>query len=172
LKWDRHFVIGLTFALPGALLAFASYSSSPFCGAILGRISSCGYLIDYETLSIGAVLGFLGLTEFIVAFKRKKEGELFWESDSQRTTRKIGMTAMLIGVLTSLFTFAKVENISALAPWSVSGVYGISFYSGLIMVAVGAGLIMGSRFLKIKPMKAAADRVLLARAQAYYNTQE
>lgn len=166
LKWDRHFVIGLAFALPSALLALASYGSSPFCGAVFGQSSSCGYLIDYESLSLGALLGFLAAAEFVVALKRKKEGDIFWESDGQRAMRKSGIIGMLIGAVVDLFTFSKIENtsVSTLAPWTVSGAYAVGFYSGLIIVAVGATLVLASRFIKVKPMKAAADRVLLQNA--------
>ena len=166
LKWDRHFVIGLAFALPSALSALASFGSSPLCAAVFGQGLPCGYSIDYESLSLGAVLGFLAAAEFVVALKRKKEGELFWESDSQRAMRKSGIIAMLIGAVVDLFTFSKIENtsVSTLAPWNVSGAYGVGFYSGLIIVAVGATLVLSSRFIKVKRMKAAADRVLLQNA--------
>jgi hypothetical protein len=165
LRWERHFAIGLIFALPGALLALTSYGSSPLCGILFGRSSSCTYQTNYESLSVGLVLGFLALTEFIVAIKRRTGGDLFWESDYQRTMRKTGMIVIAIGALASLVTFFKVENTPTVAPWVAAlGIYGISFYSGLTLVAIGAGIIMGSRFLKIKPMKAASDRVLIVRA--------
>ena len=145
-----------------AFSILASYGSSPLCGAILGQGRSCGYPIDYATLSIGALLSLLAASEFIVAYKRKREGEQFWEFDAQRIMRKSGIIVMLTGTVVDLYTFFKIVNtsISALAPWNVYGAYGISFYSGLIAVAIGAILVLASRFIKIKPMKVATARVL------------
>jgi uncharacterized membrane protein len=155
-------VIGLVLGAPGFLAILISYATG-LCSELFGRTLSCGYTADYETLSIGVVLFLAGLSEFAVAFKRKRDGELFWESDVQRTMRKTGITAMLIGTVISFATFFKVENEPMLAPWDLNGIYGILFYSGLVLVGLGVGLITGSRFLKIKPVKAAADRVLVIR---------
>jgi hypothetical protein len=164
LKWDKHFLIGLAFVIPGTLLASASFGASPICGVVFGRNYACGSLMNYETLTSGAVLIYVGVVEFLVALKRKKEGEIFWESHLQKLMREVGMLAMLVGAIVGLVTYYRInsQSISMLLPWSVHNAYGTTFYSGLLVLAIGAALITGSRFIGVKPMKVPQGRVMAA----------
>ncbi len=151
------------FALPSAFSLLASYGS--LCSDVLSRISICTYALDYETLTLGAVLAFIAGGEFVLGFKRKRGGELFWESGGQRLLRRSGMIAMLVGSVVSIYGFSKTYSavISSMLPWTVSDTYGLSFYAGLIVLTLGAALILGSRYIKIKPIKSATAKLLLQR---------
>lgn len=160
MKWQRHFITGALFAIPGALSLLVSRSS--LCADIFGSISSCTFAVDYETLMTGAVMIFIAASEFVLGFKRKNGGELFWESDSQRILRRSGILAMLGGSIVSVYGLSKTLGtaVTASLPWNVSGTYALVVYAGLIFVTAGTSLILGSRYARIKPVKSATAKLL------------
>ena len=159
MKWERHTFIGFVFAIPSVLLLLLSYGS--LCSAIFVRLS-CGYQINYEDLTLASVLAFIVATEFVLAYKRKSEGELFWESDSQKQLRKTGMLAMFVGMLAVIYGYLKTESslVSSSLPWTVHNANGLSFYFGLLVMAFGTSFIFGSRFIKVRPIAAASPKLL------------
>jgi hypothetical protein len=153
-------LIGLVFAVPSAFSFLIS--SGHVCSNIFSSFYSCGYAMDYETLSIGAVSAFAAACEFILGVKRKGGGELFWESGGQRLLRRAGSFFMLAGFVTAVYCFSRTNGtpVSYLVPWSAIGVIGVAFYIGLAVIGMGVSCIFGSRYIKIKPVRSASVKLL------------
>ncbi len=163
MKSHRHYLIGLIFAVPGAFSFLASFSS--FCSELWGRAFCGTFNFNYETFTLGAVFAFITAGEFVLGYKRQKNGELFWESDAQRILRQLGMLAMFAGALVSLYGLYRTLGTSIVTelPWQVTGMLAMSFYAGLLVMFLGSVSILGSRYLKIKPVAAAAPKLLAQR---------
>jgi hypothetical protein len=135
-----HAILSIVLAIPGAFFLSNTYHSVWSCGINQATdASGCGYVPEYDFLSIGLLLAFLAAIECVMAIQRRRTGATVWETSRQVATRRLGIIMTLIGAV--------------LAAYGLYGVYEVMFYGGMITAAIGAALVLGAAFWRIKPEK-------------------
>jgi hypothetical protein len=97
-----------------------------------------------------------------MAIQRRKTGSPVWETDARRTTRRLGIFTLVIGVILASCDLFALNNTLVSCPafgcssavlWRIYGAYDISFYGGACLAAIGMALILVAAFTGVKPEK-------------------
>ncbi|MGI0081484.1 MAG: hypothetical protein ACRECH_17930 [Nitrososphaerales archaeon] len=144
----RSHLIRLWGSIVRPIRRFAVIAGLILLGSFFLRISIIPNPTNYEFLSIGVLSGFLAALEVVTLAKRKDQwSDPTWQTNLQQHLRKSGIAALLIGTVLAVYGLFSLNNTV------VYGAYYISFYGGLVMIAMGRVILFLSKFMPVKTEK-------------------
>jgi hypothetical protein len=107
-----------------------------------------------------------------MAVQRRKTGSPVWETNIQRTTRRLGIIALVIGAALGAYGLIALNNTLVSCPafgcssavlWRIYGAYDVSLYGGVCLAVIGATLVLVATFKGAKPEKWRTQMVVPAK---------
>ncbi|MGI0081351.1 MAG: hypothetical protein ACRECH_17225 [Nitrososphaerales archaeon] len=112
---------------------------------------------NYNFLSIGLLSALLAALELVTKLSHKSQwSDVSWQTRTQLRIRESGIGLMPIGAVLAIYGLISLNSILVSCPangcsvpefWSIYGAYTISFYGGLLIVAVGRVMLLLSKIM-------------------------